>query len=227
VNGEVDLAVVPEVCQAFVVWALADNGRSMVTLVVDLTSPGLTRQAHQLMGSRDVCRLRFDDVEIGADDSSVRPADQDALDDVEWVQNAVAALESIEAVGGAEAVLDRTVEYIKQRVQFGRPIGSFQAAQHHVANVSIAVEAARLAALQAVWLVGSDLPVGKLVAIARAVAADTFKKTTLRAHQLHGGLGMTLESDLHLFSERAKLLELNGESYEHLLERLGDALADD
>jgi alkylation response protein AidB-like acyl-CoA dehydrogenase len=198
----------------------------MVTMVVDLASSGVTRQAHQLLGTRDVCRLQLADVEIGEADSTMRATDQEANDDLQWVRNTVAALESIEAVGGAEAVLDRTVDYIKDRVQFGRPIGSFQAAQHHVANVSIAIEGARLAALQAVWLLQSGRPVGNEIAIARAVAAEAFKRTTLRAHQLHGGLGMTLESDLHLWSERAKLLELNGESYDQLLERLGDQLAD-
>jgi 3-oxocholest-4-en-26-oyl-CoA dehydrogenase beta subunit len=96
-------------------------------------------------------------------------------------------------VGGARAVLDLTVRYITDRVQFGRPIGSFQAVQHHVADLSTRIDAAGLAAWQAVWRcsLGSDAnpDAGGLeaaVAIAKVAAGDAYVETTLMAHQLHG-----------------------------------------
>ena len=114
------------------------------------------------------------------------------------------ALDAIDAVGGARAVLDMTVEYVAQRSQFGRPVGSFQAVQHHVADMATAVDAAGLAAWQAVWACDRDDPgASRAVAIAAVAAADAYVAGTLTAHQLHGGIGFATDHDLHLWSDRA------------------------
>jgi alkylation response protein AidB-like acyl-CoA dehydrogenase len=131
-------------------------------------------------------------------------------DDLHWIANAAIALQCMEMVGGATAVLDRTVDYIKTREQFGRPIASFQAAQHHVANMRIAVDGARLAASQAVWWIGRGETSRRAVAIAKMQCSDAYKWITLTAHQLHGGMGIVRETDLHLWSERAKITEIQG-----------------
>lgn len=133
-----------------------------------------------------------------------------ATDDLAWVANAFLALQCMEMVGGATAVLERTVDYIKVREQFKRPIASFQAAQHHVANMRIAIEAARLSASQAVWWIGQGDPARRAVAIAKMHCSEAYKWTTLTAHQLHGGMGYVVETDLHLWSERAKVTEIKG-----------------
>ena len=116
----------------------------------------------------------------------------------------------MEMAGGATAVLDRTVDYVKVREQFGRPIASFQAAQHHVANMRMAVDGARLTANQAIWWTGTGQPATRAVAIAKMQASEAYKWVTLTAHQLHGGMGYVRETDLHLWSERAKATEIQG-----------------
>ena len=113
------------------------------------------------------------------------------------------ALLSLDLVGVGQAVIDRTVEYTKLRHQFGRPIASFQAAQHLVANMHIALSAARLAAHSAVFWIARGRTATKETAIARMHAARAARLITLDAHQLHGGMGYVTETDLHLWSERA------------------------
>ena len=119
------------------------------------------------------------------------------------------ALHCLDLVGVAEAVIDRTVDYTKMREQFGRPIASFQAAQHLVADMHIALAAARLAAQSAVFWIGQGRTATRQTAVARMRAAEV-KKITLDAHQLHGGMGYVVDTDLHLFSERARVLSTIG-----------------
>ncbi|HXO81779.1 MAG TPA: acyl-CoA dehydrogenase family protein, partial [Mycobacterium sp.] len=126
------------------------------------------------------------------------------------VANTAVALGSLDLVGAGQAVLSRTVEYTKLRHQFGRPIASFQAAQHLVANMHIALAAARLAAQSAVFQIGRGHTATRQTAIARMHAATAAKLITLDAHQLHGGMGYVVETDLHLFSERARVLSTLG-----------------
>ena len=122
----------------------------------------------------------------------------------------VTALHCLEMVGGAESVLQRTVEHVVGRHQFGRPIASFQAAQHLVANMHIALQSARLASRSAVFWLGQGRLATRETAIARMHATDAYKRITLDAHQLHGGMGYVLETDLHLWSARARTLATLG-----------------
>ncbi len=124
--------------------------------VVPLATAGLWIEPLQLMGGHRAFRIAFDDVEV-TDPNAVLagPGDAGLADhDLRRVANAAVALQSLDLVGVGEAALQRTVEYTKARKQFGRPIASFQAAQHLVANMHIALAAARLAAQSAVFWIG-------------------------------------------------------------------------
>lgn len=113
-----------------------------------------------------------------------------------------------EALGGAQACLDRTVAYARERVQFGRPIGSFQAYKHRLADMMIEIEQARSAVYWAACAVdeGSDEAAMALHA-AKSFAADTFFRCAGDMIQLHGGIGFTWEHDAHLFFKRARSLQ--------------------
>lgn len=113
-----------------------------------------------------------------------------------------------EALGGAQACLDRTVEYAKERVQFGRPIGSFQAYKHRLADMMIEVEQARSAVYWAACTVdeGSGDAAMALHA-AKSFATDTFFRCAGDMIQLHGGIGFTWEHDAHIFFKRARSLQ--------------------
>ena len=120
-----------------------------------------------------------------------------------------------ELVGGAQAVLDMTVEYVKQRQAFGRPIGSFQAVQHHCANMLADVEAARCLTRQAAWLVSRGHYSSPEVSMAQAWTGEAFRRVTATAHQCHGAIGYTTELSLHLYHKRAMVSEmlLGGAAY--------------
>jgi alkylation response protein AidB-like acyl-CoA dehydrogenase len=113
-----------------------------------------------------------------------------------------------EMMGGAQKVLEMTVDYAKVRVQFGRPIGSFQAVQHKCANMMIDVEGARSAAYYASWAVGNEVAEASLAAaLAKAAASDAFRQVSADGIQLHGGIGFTWDHDMHLYFKRAKSSE--------------------
>jgi alkylation response protein AidB-like acyl-CoA dehydrogenase len=107
-------------------------------------------------------------------------------------------------VGGAQRVLDLSVDYAKQRVQFGRPIGSFQAIKHQCADMMLRVEAARSAAYYAACVAaeGGDLPVA--ASLASAYCGDAYFQCAGDAIQIHGGVGFTWEYDPHLYFKRAR-----------------------
>ena len=114
------------------------------------------------------------------------------------------ALTSIECLANAQQALDATVEYVSMRVQFGRPIGTFQAVQHHTANMATMVLSTRFLAYEALWKLDRGEATERTVAAAKAWAARTATEVPMMAHQLHGGIGFTEEYDLHFFSRRGK-----------------------
>jgi alkylation response protein AidB-like acyl-CoA dehydrogenase len=118
---------------------------------------------------------------------------------------------ALEAVGAAARCFEVTVAYLGERVQFGRPIGSFQALKHRCADLATDLEAARSTAYYASWAVDAapeELPV--LGPLARAVAGDAFLHVAAESIQLHGGIGFTWEHDAHLYFKRAKSTDLLG-----------------
>ena len=123
------------------------------------------------------------------------------------LQRAIAG-QCIMMLGGATAVLDMTVEYVKQRAQFGRAVGSFQAVQHHCAQMATDVEGCRGVAYQAAWMLAEGLPAEREVSIAKAWVSQAYRRVCATAHQCHGAIGFTKEHDLQLYTRRAKVQEL-------------------
>ncbi|MGW5116582.1 acyl-CoA dehydrogenase family protein [Streptomyces noursei] len=119
-----------------------------------------------------------------------------------------AACLAAEGVGAADAALSRTVGYVKERTQFGRPIGSFQAVQHRLADLYVAVQAARSAAYYAAWAAGGAHPDPGAGGLALAQSLEALRAVAAEAVQLHGGLGFTWEHTAHLYFKRAACDEL-------------------
>ncbi|HUF85245.1 MAG TPA: acyl-CoA dehydrogenase family protein, partial [Acidimicrobiia bacterium] len=133
---------------------------------------------------------------------------------------------SNEMVGGAQKVLEMSVDYAKVRVQFGRPIGSFQAIKHKCADMLLEVESAKSAAYYASWAAAEDneeLPV--VASLAKAYCSDAYFHAAAENIQIHGGIGFTWEHDAHLYFKRAKSSEiLLGDATYHrelLAQRIG------
>ena len=112
-----------------------------------------------------------------------------------------------EMSGGMQAALDYAVEYSKIRIQFGRPIGSFQAIQHHAANMLIEMDAARYSAYEAAWRVDEGLPYEMETSMAKALCTEAYQRVTATGHQILGGVGFYKELDMQLWYRRAKTAE--------------------
>jgi alkylation response protein AidB-like acyl-CoA dehydrogenase len=171
--------------------------------IVRAPAEGLTRvRQTALDGTRPRARLELRDV--AAELLGAREETGDVLDDVPEALNttgdAVAAVLAAEAVGAADRVLERTVAYVRQREQFGRPIGSFQAVKHRLADVYVAVQAARSAAYYAAWATAHGERTGGL---ALAQALEALRTAAAEGIQLHGGIGFTWEHEAHLYFKRA------------------------
>jgi len=110
-------------------------------------------------------------------------------------------------LGGAEKVLEMTITHAKNRVQFGRPIGSFQAIQHRCVDMKVDLEAARFATYEAAWAVSRAFPYTLQASTAKAWVNQAYNRICASAHQIHGGSGVIKDYDLELYSRRAKAAE--------------------
>ncbi len=123
---------------------------------------------------------------------------------LQFLRRAGRALCAVQCAAAAQQALDMTVEYTGMRVQFGRPIGSFQAVQHHCADMATQTLAARFLAFRAIWNLDQGRASDREIAKAKALASRAATEVTMQAHILHGGIGYTEEYDLHFFSRRGK-----------------------
>ncbi|MFF2812392.1 acyl-CoA dehydrogenase family protein [Streptomyces sp. NPDC058000] len=175
-------------------------------------APGLLRTRQTAMDeTRPQARIELREVEaelLGEDPSGGDGAADAVAAALAATGATAAACLAAEAVGAADAALSRTVGYVKERTQFGRPIGSFQAVQHRLADLYVAVQAARSAAYYAAWAAGGGRPEPGVGALALAQALETLRAVAAEAVQLHGGLGFTWEHAAHLYFKRAACDEL-------------------
>jgi len=168
-----------------------------------------------LADSSKAARIKFDNVELDAD--AVVGEVDNGWTPLARALNAGRAGAAAELVGVAAGASTMTVDYLKQRKQFGKLIGEFQALQHRAAHLYGEIEIARAAALKAAELIDSGDDRAKLaVAVAKAKAADVASLAVREGVQMHGGIGMTDEHDIGLYLKREAVLgELFGDVYYH------------
>lgn len=184
-------------------------GREGVSLfLVDGKARGVTTTLLKTMDqTRKLCEVKLDGVAVGADRVLGTPGQGWRLLDRVVDRGKVALC--AEMCGGAQRVLDMSVEYAKVREQFGRPIGSFQAIQHKCANMLVEVESSKSVTYYAAWAVANDAAEAPLAAaMAKAYCSDAYRHAAGEGIQIHGGIGFTWEHDMHLFFKRAKSSEV-------------------
>ncbi|MGE0320964.1 MAG: acyl-CoA dehydrogenase family protein [Polyangiaceae bacterium] len=183
----------------------ARDGLSLV--MVDPSAPGITRTRLSTVDSRGYARIAFSDVALSEDALLGKLGEGAALLDPA-LDRATIAL-SAEMLGGALEVFERTVQYLKERQQFGVPIGSFQALQHRVAQLFCELELSKSVVMEALSAVDEgrdDVPL--LASVAKARLSDTYLLAASEGVQMHGGVGVTDEYDIGLFYKRARVCEL-------------------
>lgn len=184
----------------------AGNENGLTLFMAAGNAPGIGLIAAKTISSDRQYQVEFSGVPVPAGDL-LGKADQ-AWAAVRSVLEKALALQCAEAVGGAQHELEVTAEYTKNRVQFGRPIGTFQAVQHRLADMFIDVQAARWTTYQAVWRLSEGLPASREVSIAKGITGRAVQRVAFSAQQLHGGIGVDLDYDLHFYYRRAKAFEL-------------------
>lgn len=194
----------------------AAGERGGLTLfLVDPKSKGLKTERTAMVDSHNAARIVFDNVEVNADSVLGEIDNGGAL--LEGILNIGRGAVASEMVGVAEEVFGRTVGYLKERKQFGKLIGEFQALQHRAAHLYVEIEITRAAVLKALQTLDADFDnAGAAVAVAKARAGSTSTLAVQEGVQMHGGMGMTDQFDIGFFMKRARVCqELFGDSNFH------------
>jgi alkylation response protein AidB-like acyl-CoA dehydrogenase len=186
-----------------IVAARTDAGVSL--FAVDPEGAGITRTALSTMDqTRKQSKIEFDNAA-----GTLIGTDGGGWDILSTVLDLAAIGLAAEQVGGAQFVLEMAVQYAKDRVQFGRPIGSFQAIKHKCADMLLEVESAKSAAYYGLWCaseMNDELP--SVASLAKAYCSEAYFHATAENIQIHGGIGFTWEHPAHLYFKRAKSSEL-------------------
>ena len=204
-QGALPFVMDAHVADTLVVAARPDDAAHAIAwFAVGARQPGVAIEALRTVDmTRRLCRVALD---VRVPETDRLEASDGAATLARVLQHAEAAI-ALEAVGTGQRALDLAVAYANERVQFGRPIGSFQAVKHKCVDMMVAVETARSLAYYAAWAVAEDAPdVARAVAMAKAYATDVARTVTSEAIQVHGGIGFTWEHDLHLYHRRALAL---------------------
>jgi len=195
------------VADAFIVSARTGAGAELGLFLVPAGAPGLSITRQTRIDARNAGLVRLEGVRVGRDARLGGTEDGAAL--LERVIDRATAGLCAEMLGGMSQVFDDTLQYLKTRVQFGVPIGSFQALKHRAAKLFMEIELARSAVMAAVRAADegdADLPA--LVSLAKARCSDAFVLAANEGVQMHGGVGMTDEYDLGFYMKRARVAEM-------------------
>lgn len=194
----------------------AQNGDGFMLLPVERDSPGLSITPSPSM---DETRKIFDVdlASVHVESRNILGADGDAKGAFRRALNTATIAACAEMVGVMQWSLDATIEYVKTRQQFGKPIGVYQAVQHQCADMLLFTESSRSATYYAAWALSVNDPESALaVSTAKAYCSDAVREVCNRAVQLHGGIGFTWEHDLQLYYKRSKYSEtLFGDAIYH------------
>lgn len=187
----------------------------LTLFLVDARSPGIGCRVLPSLAYDRQCEVVFERVRVPRDN---------VLGDInlagvllEPLQQRAAVAKCAELVGCIQSAFDMTVAYAKQRKQFGRPIGSFQAVQHHCADMALDVEGSRFLTYQAAWKISQGHGADQAAAMAKAWTSGAARRVTSLAHQIHGAISFTEDYDVHLYYRRAKAGEVAwGDTAYHL-----------
>jgi alkylation response protein AidB-like acyl-CoA dehydrogenase len=185
-----------------IVDAVLDDAPARFLVPADAGGVRVTRQ-QTLDVTRSYCDVTFD--EVALDTAALCAAGDAARDSQTRTMALNTVLVCAELVGIAERLLSMTADYVKERVQFGRPVGSFQAVKHKCADMRIWAQASAAATYYAAMALDSDhADTEHAVSVAKAYVSDAVNRVAGHALQLHGGIGFTWEHDLHLYLRRAR-----------------------
>jgi hypothetical protein len=199
------------------------EGGSIGLFFVDAEADGVTLSAQSTSDRQPHAQLELDAVTVGKD--ARLDSDSDGANVLRWIVERAIAARCMMQLGVTERALAMTAEYSRERIQFDRQIGSFQAVHQRAADAYINVESIRLSAQEAAWRLSKDLPAADSVAVAKFWAAEGGQSAAFACQHLHGGIGIDVDYPLHRHYLWAIQLEHEFGSAKHQLERLGSGFA--
>lgn len=194
------------ICVARIGMAQAGRDGDLSLFLVDGKAPGLTIHPLQTIAGDKQYEVTLREVKVPKEDLLGSPNQGASILKRILLQAAVA--KCAEMSGGAQKVLELVIAHAKERVQFGRPVGAFQAVQHHCANILTYVDTGRFMTYQAAWRIGQGLSYGKEASMGKAWVSDSYRRLVALGTQVMGGMGFMEEHDIQLYFKRAKAAEL-------------------
>lgn len=195
-----------------------DQDQGLTLFLVDGASPGIKCTPLKTLGYDKQCEVVFDDVSVSKE--NVLGEVGRAAEVLKVLEQRAAVAKCAEMIGAIEKVLEMVMAYVQEREQFGHPIGSFQAVQHHCANMAIDVDSSRFITYQAAWRISKGLPATKEAAMAKAWTGDASNRVTRLGHQVHGAISFCEEHDMHLYYRKVKAASIVFGDSEYHLEKL-------
>jgi acyl-CoA dehydrogenase len=181
----------------------AEDGTTL--FIVDAREPNVKMESIPTIGGDRQFKVSFDSVAVPKDDILGKIGN--GWDIVDFILQRAAVLKCAEISGASQAVLDMTSSYAKERIQFDRPIGSFQAVQHKLADMLIDVEAVQYLLYQAAWGISVGSPSPGQISTAKAKASEAYQRVCIEGITAHGAIGYTMDHDIGLYYRRVKAAE--------------------
>ena len=178
--------------------AAPDKG--LTVFIVDAKSQGISHTVLKTIAHDRLCEVVFKGVKVPKENILGKP--NQGWEVVQKVMQKAAVAKCAQILGSIQMMLEMTVSYAKERVQYDHPIGSFQVIQHYCANMSTDVDGSRFSTYQAAWMLSQGLPCVSEVVIAKAWANEAFGRVSTLAHQIHGAIGCTIDHDLQFYTRQ-------------------------
>lgn len=183
-----------------------DPKEGLSLILVDGKSHGLKIERLKTMAGDKLCEVSFQNVGVPKEGLLGEPGGAWAILRRILLKGAVA--KCAEMCGGGQRVLELALTNARERVQFGRPIGAFQAVQHHCANILTYLDTSRFMTYQAAWRISEGLPYEREASMCKAWVGDSYRRLVALGHQVLGGMGFTEEHDMQLYFKRSNSAEL-------------------
>ncbi len=184
--------------------AKAEEG--ITIFIVDAKSPGIKITVLDTIAKDKQCEVIFDNVKVPR--GNILGELNQGWSEIQKTIERAAVAKCCEMVGGMQAVLDMTIPYVKERVQFDVPVGVFQAVQHHCVYMLVGVEGSRATTYDAAWRISTGRPYSSEAAITKAWVSDAYQSVVALGTQAHGGVSIIEDHDMPLYYRRAKAAEL-------------------
>lgn len=222
VNGEKHFVENAQAADQIICAARVEDKNGLSLFLVDKGRPGVEIRPFKTLAYERHCEVVFHDLRLH--ENAVLGTAGEAGPVLEALQEKAAVAKSAEMLGAAHVAFNLSLAYAKERVQFGRPIGSFQAVQHHLANMAVDLDCLRYLTYQAAWRISEGLPAGTEAAMAKAFSSEAAARVTRFSHQIHGAIAFCDEHNLHFYYRKVKAAGLTFGDSEYHLEKVAQSL---